>query len=161
MLFVGTGYALWSENLYINGTINTGSLGAKMVLIDTYDNELTIENNTKKDVSNVTAVVSEDGSTMNVTVNNAYPCITYTVVFNVTNTGSIPLKIFVSSSNVPCCVTVTIDPNINYQNEIQLHPGESLQFTLTIHLSNSCSENAQYSFALTLFYHQWNEAPPQ
>jgi len=160
MLFVGTGYALWSESLYINGTVNTGSLGAEMVVISTYDNELDIENLPSKDVSNVTAVVSEDGSTMNITVNIAYPCITYTVVFNVTNTGTIPLKIFISDSNVPPCMDVTISPNISYQNEIQVHPGESLQFTITIHLDNSCSENSQYNFAFTLFYHQWNEAPP-
>ncbi|MEM2363356.1 MAG: hypothetical protein QXQ20_06650, partial [Candidatus Nezhaarchaeales archaeon] len=84
MLVLGVSYALWSANLYVSGVVNTGTLSVAIEAGDGYDNEPE-----EKDVSCISAYV--EGDTMYVTINNAYPCITYTQEFNVTNTGTIPV----------------------------------------------------------------------
>ena len=106
--FSGIVYALWSETLYINAEIETGTVDADFdvaVCNDQYPNLDPSERGSwnyntmtwsgfryDKDVANCT--VSGVGTkTLTVSIENAYPCYYSSVAFNITNTGTIPVKV--------------------------------------------------------------------
>ncbi len=152
LMLVGTSYAMWYKTLTINGTIKTGYVDAIFTNVNPYDDEIP-----EKDVSNVTAVLSQDAETMNVTLANAYPCINYTVEFDILNTGSIPV-IINAINGVPIEACYTVGGNFTNAIGVQLHPGESVHAVMTIHLTNDCAQNSTYSFIITIIAVQWNEA---
>lgn len=100
------GYALWSENLYIDGTIDTGELCAKFTYIsisDPYsvggeqidevcdDGFANIRNVVPpKDVGWMTDEISADGHTMTITYNNVYPGYFGNGNYHLENCGTIP-----------------------------------------------------------------------
>lgn len=116
LLTSGVAYGLWSKNLTLNGTVNTGSVDASFSLeevdesgdfndlcpsggytigqdcdLDGFlDDHMEVED---KDVGSCT-VEMLDAYTMEVTVDGAYPQYNCFVRYNVENTGSIPLKLF-------------------------------------------------------------------
>jgi len=154
MLLAGTAYALWSESLIIQGTINTGYLDTVFANVDTHDTEPT-----EKDVSSITATIGEDNKTITVTITNAYPCIDYVLEFDIVNQGTIPVHVMVSSEDLPECIDFTMVPDL-FSGYIQIHPGNSQHVVLTIHLTNGCLEGETYTFSITLTAGQWNEYPP-
>ena len=79
---VGAGYAGWSQNLYINGTVETGYLSAKIVE----------GQGSSADIVCTVDVTLETDDTLTVTLLNAIPG-TYTNSFTIVNTGSIPLTL--------------------------------------------------------------------
>jgi hypothetical protein len=116
LMTAGVAYGLWSKNLVLNGTVNTGSVDASFSLEEVDesgdfndfcpsggfsigkdcdgDGELNDHMEVEgKDVGSCEAVML-DAYTMQVTVNGAYPQYNCFVRYNVENTGSIPLKLF-------------------------------------------------------------------
>lgn len=154
---VGVAYTLWSEDLFISGVVNTGSIGAAFEEVRGYDNEPD-----GKDFSDIHCEVQ--GNTLLVTVTNAYPCITYTNEFYIHNTGTIPIHIYPgvvvdTSSPYPLemswvKVVIPKDPLVEY---FQLHPCFSVLCSIVIHLDNTAEQGATYSFTVDLPYCQWNE----
>lgn len=147
----GMGYAMWSETLYIDGWIQTGYIDAEWSIFEVDDSEPD-----NKDFSYVIAEI--EGDTLYIDIYNAYPCIDYWVVFDVHNTGSIPIHLYwdgiITPADFPGTITMT-DLTC-----IQLHPYDYEYGTITIHLNNDALENSYYSFETTLVYHQWNEVYP-
>jgi len=108
--FSGIVYAMWSENLYINVEVDTGYVDAdfdQAVCNDppstfsldpsecgcwNYNTMTWSGSRYDKDVANCT--VSGVGTkTLTVSIKNAYPCYYSSVAFNITNTGTIPVKV--------------------------------------------------------------------
>ncbi|MEM0233417.1 MAG: hypothetical protein QXL22_05300 [Candidatus Nezhaarchaeales archaeon] len=147
MLVLGVSYALWSANLYVSGVVNTGTLSVAIEAGDGYDTEPE-----EKDVSCISAYV--EGDTMYVTINNAYPCITYTQEFNVTNTGTIPVIVqsITFEGNASEWVTVS---GISVGDQIE--PEEEVMCYLIVHLDNSAEQGETYTFTVTILFVQWNE----
>lgn len=153
---LGVAGALWSDWLYIDGYVGTGNIGAEWSLYGCYDNEAA-----DKDVSRVEAVI--DGDTLYVDIYNAYPCVTYTVEWDLHCTGTVPIHFagpFIET-NLPAGATLAFTdlqgvPIDWYQ--VQLHEGDLLEGLLTVHLDNTADQNAFYSFYIDLVYHQYNEA---
>lgn len=155
---LGIGYAMWSEKIDIDATVNTGNLDVGMTVVDAYDNEAE-----GKNVSGVEAWVDEDGS-IEIEVNGAYPCITYTVVVEVTSLGTVPVHFtdWAMSGELVDMGAVTVDSLYG----LQLHQGDSALVIVTIHLTNEMLNElpnagmlSQFGMHLEALAVQYNELP--
>ncbi len=102
----GAAYALWSDELYINGTVETGTLcgaftdasisdpySASGEHIDKNCNDSFVnirDSNPPKDVGWMTEDISADGKTLTVTFNNVYPGYYGNGNYHLENCGTIP-----------------------------------------------------------------------
>ena len=153
MTLIGVGYAMWSETLLIDGTVNTGFI--ECVFEEGYSTDSEPEG---KDVSGIVCVVSPDGKTLTVTVSNAYPCIVYENYFDIHCLGSVPVHIYgvTMLSGNPDWISVSF-PQTTFP--IQLHFCDRIQGVVRVHLDNSALQNDRYTFQFEINYYQWNEAP--
>ncbi len=144
---LGVGYALWSDTLTINGTVDTGNVGLEWSIEYAGDDEPT-----GKDISSVCADIV--GKELVIIVNNAYPCVNYTVVAEIHCVGSVPVHLTgIVFSGVPAGVTVTATPDVT---GMQLHYCDSVTVTINVHLDNSVDQLAQLSFSASVTAEQWN-----
>jgi hypothetical protein len=159
---IGVTYGMWSEALFVNVTVKTGTLDAMWTVGTGYDSEPP-----GKDFSNITGTLSPDKKTLTVTVKNAYPCIDYYLPVDINNTGTIPWIIqsfnFVSGTIPPNSVIEFLpdpdrDPDIAIG--VQVHPNHEAYGLVHVHLSNDAEENEEYTFTVTVVVVQWNEYTP-
>jgi hypothetical protein len=167
LALAGAAMALWWESLLIDVTVETGTLDAQLSVHGYGDNEIELAtqmNETTpevKDVSNITCTLSEDGKTINVLVQNAYPSITYFCEIDLKNTGTIPFKIY----SIDFSGNLTdVAEEFGFNNSViveglQLEPGDEVSDTLVIHLSNNAMEDTVYTGEVTIVVEQWNEYP--
>ena len=146
---LGVGYATWTDTVYIDGTVNMGTVGIELSEDTASDDEAP-----EKDVSSITCVV--DGDTLFVTVTNAYPCITYTNTFDVHCTGSVPviLKTDWNMANVPAGATITVS---GIDGE-QIHYCDAVWGTITVHIDNTVAQGSSFTFSCTITGTQYNMA---
>ncbi|XRH74887.1 MAG: hypothetical protein ACO0C9_05100 [Candidatus Methanosuratincola verstraetei] len=176
VLMLGVTYGLWFQALYIYGTVYTGTLDARWSIHPAWDSEPP-----EKDYSNITVrACGDDPYTLYVTVENAYPCIWYYALIDLTNTGTIPWKIYDTSlvtEGFPGTVQFVpwdekflnlidlpaqhpqIGEKMFIENGTQVHPGESAWGVFAIHLTNDAQENSTYTFTFKVVVEQWNEWP--
>jgi hypothetical protein len=158
---VGTSYAMWSEIITIDGSINVGSLDFEWSVEDTYDSE----SPEKDDASSITATTSEN--TMTVTITNAYPCITYSLEFDIHCVGNVPVHFddfyFVEDYARQWVQDgiISIQPyqSSGFITETQLHQCNEWNGLLTFHFDNDdeFDQGETYTFTVTLFGYQYNE----
>jgi len=133
----GIAYALWSENLTINGTINTSELDWELVrgyLIHLDDGndwnaswypEAGFEQLDKNVGSTVVSQIDSDGDgdldTIVVTMTNVYPWYGEHIAFRVHNNGEIPLKIWKVVYKVGNTVVAEIYESPDYAIPIDLN----------------------------------------
>jgi hypothetical protein len=145
---LGVGFARWYDDLYIDGIVETGNIGAEWSIEGFYDDEL-------KEVSWIDAyLVAPD--TMYIDIYEAYPCVTYYVDFNIECTGSVPIHLGPPDiqTDLPAGATLCFPQDMcNYQ----LHHGDIYYGTLSIHLDNDAEQDWVYGFAITIEYAQYNE----
>jgi hypothetical protein len=150
LMAVGTVYALWSKTLYINGTVNTGTLDAKWSKDgDCYDVP------DDGDISFIECVISADGYTLTVTVTNAYPSHNYYCPIDLENTGTIPLHIFsigIDRGDLPAGATLEITPAgpPNLAESTVLNPGLAAYGTLHVHITDAAAPDTTYKFTITV-----------
>lgn len=153
---MGVAAALWSGWLYIYGDVYTGTVGAEWSIERAYDNE-------RKDFSYIEAYLV-DPDFMVVYIENAYPCVTYTVEWNIECTGSVPIHFDDPYfwTNLPAGATFEFTDMTGAPIQwygYQMHPGEIIYGLLKIHLDNSAEQRAWYYFEIDLQYGQYNEFP--
>lgn len=150
MGLLGVGYAMWSEDLTIDGTVNTGDVDVEWSLEAWGDNEIV-----GKDASSIDAYIT--GNTLFVIITDAYPCITYYVDFDIDSFGSVPIRVKVvpGASTLPAGA-ITFPVNLE---GYQLHEGESYYGTIEVHFDNTMgiTEDTPYTFSYTLQCVQYNE----
>ncbi len=177
VLMLGVTYGLWFQALEVYGTVYTGTLDAQWSIHPAWDTEPP-----GKDYSNITITEGNDPYTLYVTVENAYPCIWYYALIDLTNTGTIPWKIYDASlvtDDFPGTVEFVpwddeflglielpeqhpeISEKMFIENGTQVHPGESAWGVFAIHLTNDAEENATYTFTFKVVVEQWNEWPTE
>lgn len=111
--------------------------------------------------------VDDGNNLITVTVTNAYPSFHCVIAFDVTNFGTIPVKIHQPEIDLGATPVGLIDTDFGncYIVDRQLEPGDSSEnCTITIHFTNSdvnIFEESQYTFSVLVFAHQWNEEPGQ
>lgn len=156
LALTGVAFAHWTETLYINGTVNTGTFDAELSVGEGYDTEPE-----EKDVSSISGELSEDKNTITVTITNAYPCINYYLPIDLHCVGSVPLiiqEIYIDRGNLPEDTTLEIIPGADQplQEGVQLHYCNSAYGTLHVHLDEDAAENTTYTFSITIIVVQWN-----
>lgn len=154
---MGVGYALWSDSLYIQGTIETGEID--FCIASVASDDVGLDPGYQKDVASTTVEIL-DCHHARVTVNNAYPCYENYVHFTVQFLGTVPVhleEIRVTSSDP--CIEVEAWDGLGEQR----HPGERADNTLWFHVLQCADQNATYTFDVEFYYVQYNESiyPPQ
>jgi hypothetical protein len=150
---LGFAYAMWYEDLFIEGTVYTGELDADWIVTGTWDSETP-----EKDVSWVEAYV--DGKTLYVTVHNAYPCIDYEVYCDILNSGTIPFHVCGLNYDISGMAPGSIGVYVSGTPPYQVHPDESFSTGVWIHLNNDALQGATYTFTFDYVVVQYNEACP-
>ncbi len=148
----GMGYARWSSTLDISGSVTLGEL------IDCFRNVRCTEwpEALGKDVGNCAAYLV-DPHTMQVTINNGYPCYGLTVDFEVTNSESIPVvirEIIIAPDNFTNGVEVSVDVLQIFEG-LQIDPGSFATGQLDVHVEQAAQQNFQYTFTVTIHLAQW------
>lgn len=153
LMAVGLGYGMWSKTLDINGTVNTGKVDAGFAHVACSDTGT--DPGYDKDVASCSVELSADTETMTVTIDNAYPCYTCVITYDIVNTGTIPVKIQSITVTNPDEVTVTIEsPKVGDQ----IDAGHPEAGNLLIHVEQAADPGATYTFSVEILLVQWNEA---
>ena len=159
----GVSYALWSETININGTVTTGSVNIEFRNIVCGDSEIP-----EKDAASYIEAIPDkvDGNTLVVTIHDAYPCITYTVDFDLYCAGNVPVHFTGFDINYGNCdpswITFTGLDALDYRyGGPQMHQYDSAPGKITIHLDNTATQGTTYTFSATATAGQYNEYPLQ
>jgi len=175
LMLIGASYALWYKYLVINGTVKTGRLDAEFTQgywDSSMDQEGLIPVPPEKQIYTVEMYYDVFDNVINyeyihIDIDHLYPCIWIHAYFQITNTGTIPLKFqyyFVQAGSsigdgkFPGDVILSGD-----LYGLQLEPGEYAWGDVHIHLNNSALENqplGTYYFWIYLMPVQWNEFNP-
>jgi predicted ribosomally synthesized peptide with SipW-like signal peptide len=180
---LGVGFALWSQQLTITGTVDTGTLlvgirdnGTNDPPPDLVSGGVVYPQNSPVDGTidegydkNVGAIESINGTykftkdqvdyyhDITYHITNAYPCYTGTGFFAVANGGTIPVK----------CKTITVtggDINeVTYMfsgitEGLQIEPCTVVPGQVSFHVEQCAAEGANYVITIELDFWQWNEA---
>ena len=149
---VGVGYALWSDSLFIQGTIETGEVDVCIVSIASDD--VGLDPGYTKDVAS-TSVSIVDCKTATITVTGAYPCYQNFVHFTTDIRGTVPVileNIIITNPNA--CIEVRAWDGLGEQR----HPGERADNTIWFHVLQCADQNATYTFTVQFYYVQYNES---
>jgi hypothetical protein len=159
---LGVGFALWSETLYINGTVYTGEVDVQWTWCSCSEIE-------SKDVATVTCDIS-DPYTLYFTVDNGYPCYTADCEVELTNVGTVPV-IIENITVTPDNFTIASASGANdgelyvvYNDgwKSQLHPYPDQPHTsassIRIHVEQCAAQGATYTFTVTIDAYQYNES---
>ena len=139
MATMGVGYGLWSKILTVNGTVNTGNIGAAFSSVLCFDHSHTFSSDLTptdpfgphphgalmdvpelKDVSSTTAAINANPMIIDITVNNAYPSNANDCEVEWTNFGSVPVFVELITING----TSTDANNNDLELELDGDPGD-------------------------------------
>jgi hypothetical protein len=87
---IGAGYAAWSQNFTISGTVGTGTYVLSIAQTPAASVS-PVQTVATCSVGTVTSTGS--GAGFSITIANGFPGLTYTIPYVVSNTGSIPAKV--------------------------------------------------------------------
>lgn len=180
LALLGVGYSLWSETLFIEGTVHTGEVDIEFSIHDDYEcvdvwgvGDCLPEPPEKEYAANCVVEYSgpdgdsnaDDGpDQLSVTIDGMYPSWHCMVEFDVTNIGNVPVhvKLPVPTSDIPEWVATNFEEC--YEDSIQLHEGESTGIcAMDIHFNNDQAPpelSGPYTFSWEILAVQWNEDPP-
>jgi len=167
---LGSAIAMWSDALKVMVTVKTGDVNVEFgqIIVDE------LPEAEGKDVgacyASVGVIEDEDNGyptgnndlDLNITIVNAYPSYNCTVVFEVRNTGTIPVKGPHITPPIGMSGSFGNNGAVSYAHnmtEVQIDPGQSVWFKISFHVEQSASENSTYTLELKLMFHQWNEEP--
>ena len=183
VVMVGVGFAAWSENIPINGTMATGELRWSAVNANVLDNSngdpwnwsqgidwvsgpdmtnyswnITDKNVGRTSIATV-AEANGDVQTINVAAENTYPGYWSFVGFKVKNTGSIPIKIQTPVITSPPETNVVMWFGSTGMIGQVLAPGEttSNEIFFLFRVDESAQESSTYDFTVQIPGVQWNQ----
>ena len=167
LTLAGAAAALWWESLYVDVTVNSGTLDTQLSVHGSGDNEIQLAHDMGephpevKDVSNITCTLGDDGKSIDVVIQNAYPGITYYCDIDLSNTGTIPFKVYSIkfSGNLTDVAEYFGFTNDTIVEGLQLEPGHMALDRLEVTLSNHAHEGAVYTGHVEIVVEQWNEYP--
>lgn len=180
---MGIAFAMWSETLKINVTVNTGEVDVAWV--EAWSNDTIEKPDVPLDVTTVTIepeVYDDEGDLIKfkAVIDNAYPSYKVGIYGKVLNIGTIPVKLLNATlryddKEIPLklCQWVDLDfnddgyPDLNVHlgladdggDDIQIDPNEYDIYELVIHVKQEADELATYEFEVEFVFAQWNEVP--
>jgi hypothetical protein len=183
----GAAYALWYDYLHLDIDVTTGYIGAEWSFEG-------FEIDGKPDISDITVQMMDWNGNANarmfIHILNAYPCVDYTIYFNIECTGSIPIHIaypeifqydlnHLNGYGEDFGTIEFFDMNGNriIWTDLQIHPGEIFYGYMVIHFNNDLPQGAGmvnpdgtpmnpdypdpiWVFCMEFPYHQYNEDYP-
>ena len=172
---VGVSYALWDKYLYIQGTIDTGTVEAIWTDVSggDYGTQLDPEYGPAqykdKHVGWTDLVEGLQSDKLVIKLHNAYPCYyidyeiewTYigTVPAHLVAVNIIPENFVLSSAYGADDGEIWIDiPFVEQDIGEQFHLSEGAAWSLKIHVEQPAKQNWEYRFSIELVFEQWNEA---
>ncbi len=165
LAMTGIAYAMWSETLKVNVTVNTGEVDVEWS--DWYCSDTGADpqaegfyNEEGKDVATCDIDIEKtddegDVIKLAVTLDNTYPGYSVDVTLVVDNIGTIPVKLY--SHSFSGLEGLPLDVSLTIPEDTQIDPGGNATYILHITVLQGAEENATYSFELTLVFAQWNE----
>ncbi|MHC1601461.1 MAG: hypothetical protein ACXQTB_03855 [Candidatus Nezhaarchaeales archaeon] len=155
LLFMGGSYAMWSETLKINVTVNTGEVDVEWSAWSVSESD-----HGKPWVANTSVWVEKyddegDAIKLAVEMNDTYPCYWANITLIVDNVGTIPVKLY--DHNISGVNTTALNVTLDIPTNTQIDPGENATYILRIHVLQNATEDTTYKFNVTLVFAQWNE----
>lgn len=145
---LGVGYAWWTEQLTVTGTIQTGSINVKL-------ENITISEFDPLDVASCDPNISGDGKSISVVINNAYPEYTCIINFNLINVGNVPAKI--TNVNLPGDnEEYGVVPSGALVSKPMLVPGKPVEANFFVRVRPGAAQNANYQFDFSIDIAQGN-----
>jgi len=162
---LGVAYALWWDDLYVDGQVDTGDINAYWTCYAAYDTEndglpAEIDKNFSSIACDVTDQHGNTDDTFVITLTNAYPCIDYYVVADVHNDGSLPIHVCdftLDRGTLPTGAVVELmkvtsegdggfPPSTRpvlttWSGFEQIHPGDVAYVAFHVHLDNTAEED--------------------
>jgi len=174
LALIASAFAMWSESLGINVTINTGEVKVKFSdwsCSDTgADQQLPgFDNSEGKDVASCSVepeIYDDDGNPvkLSVVIDNAYPGYTANVSILVDNIGTVPVKLY--SINT-CYERLPVLVSLLYPEDTQIDPDMNKTFILKVEIPEYyleegpepvlLPENTMFTYHIELTFAQWNE----
>ena len=143
---MGVIYAKWSDTVFVDTTITTGSVSG------------VLSGNSGHPGTAMTCGTS--GNVFTVTITNAVANTDYYCAMTVRNNGTIPIKIksitFAPSPGMPSYVTVTLPPTIAVGVQIEPGPGAAKVGPITV---SGAKLGDNFSFTETFVFVPWNRYP--
>jgi len=163
---VGFAYAHWSDILVINGTVSTGNVDAQLSYEVWFSNDNYKDTNgdEQPDWEVATCDCSLEDDTLNITINNVYPCLTVLIIIDIHNTGSIPIGIYnisdidwdenmeVIANGIDCC-----DCGWYGATPWQIDPCNTTYFWILIHFGEATPQGITGHGSITVELANWNE----
>ena len=150
---VGAAYASWYKILYMDLTVNTGTIDAYWTTGDSWTD------GDPKAASYINCWVDpDDNQVLIVEVWNAFPCVHYYQNIDFHYTGTVPAHVCDwVVPDLPYCMTLDL-PDWPCT---QVHEGGYLEGRIHIHFCQETAQGANYSFAIELPLVQYNKSCPQ
>ncbi len=159
VMLMGAGYAIWTDSVKINNTVNTGNLEVKLE-----NGTLTLPDNGEyvKGTAVVDLDVDSTSHIAKVTLENLYPGAKVRVSIPFKNVGSIPVKFDGAPTNTAPIGSdlanyITIDNWSYTDSDIAPAEGGNIDFDITVDedAPNDTTENAQATFEVKANFVQW------
>jgi len=144
---MGTAYGAWSDEIYIQSTISTGNIDAGLACGTCWE---------EPDTSGTDIDCTGGSMTLNIDVTSALEGVDYYCNFNVSNTGSLPVKIeTMNLTDLSPGVAEAIEDLIE---GTVIDPGTSATGKVHIHLTSDKQVGQDLAFTLSVSVERWNEA---
>jgi len=188
----GFSFAHWYDYIYVDATVHTGTVCAEWEAPVTYTDhgdDWTCDVGTMKNVHQIDKDIGSslfdlkdtdaDGTydTLEMTLNNVYPCYYEHASSWIHNCGTIPWRIskvtFTTSTGTVVLTTFgyfTLDLDGDGLDDVecrwgdnfgaQVDPCESVDISFSIHVLQNAPQDTQMSFTAEVEVYNWNEAPP-
>lgn len=170
----GVAFAHWSQIIYIEGSVKTGTVSVGWVGFENWDNEWF-----GKDVGSVAVSLKDVKGTHNenniyetlvIELNNVYPSYKAYINVEIANGGTIPVNLVdfdienvVDSENLLDYLSIDII-DCGWPDFPQIDPCDTVWATIYIHVEQEvdnsvCPQNATATFEGHLVFNQWNYTP--
>ena len=161
---LGMAFAMWSETLMMNVTVNTGEVKVKFSgwgCSDTGPDPQAegFSNSENKDVATCSVDVElyDDSNPikLHVVLNNTYPGYSADITVIIDNIGTIPVKLL--DHEISGVDTTALSVSLTTPEDTQIEPGGNSTYILHIEVLQDAEENTSYPFDVSLTFAQWNE----
>lgn len=173
LAMTGVAFACWSQTIYVEGTVETGTVCVGWSDVDSWDNEYL-----GKDVGSVDAQLENVKGfhgetliyeTLVINLSNVYPGYEAWIEVSISNGGTIPVNL------VDFDISPVEDPenllkhvywdiiDVEWENFPQIDPCQTVTAWICIQIiqevdGQECPQDASATFAGYLTFCQWNEA---
>lgn len=150
---VGIVYASWTGSIVAQGSISTGTFEVQFTGAVSNDPGDSVDPGQTQNVAATETVVTNQSVT--VTIQNAYPGYTSRIVYQLTNTGTVPARVQVSV--VPAGDSygkISLTPS--HMPTDPILPGASVTFFVDSTIEEDADQDSIYGYTVTITATQFN-----